>query len=389
MAARELPGLEVRVLDTGGLAMTHGFSVLAAARAAAAGARLEEAADIARAVASRAQLVGAVDTMRYLVKSGRVPWVIHRAASLLGIRPILAAGSDGVRSIARVRTAARASDELLRYLETRATKPKALHVAVMHAAAPERADLLAARIRERVAPPELLVTEFTTVMGVHTGPGFVGLAFYSDEGLPRFEPGRPRRPSLLERDVRVLEGALGELPPPVPHPPLVVLSGLPGSGKSHFARELVRRYPLARLESDRLRKALFKKPHYTPLESRRLFNACYELLDRLLARGVPALLDATNLKEVHRRPLYRIAEKHGARLLLVQLKASPEVIHRRLEERATGANPWDQSEAGHNVYERLQEGAEPIERDHIVVDSSRDTAAEVERIVREVTDVSE
>ena len=72
-----------------------------------------------------------------------------------------------------------------------------------------------------------------------------------------------RRPSQRERDARVLEATLGPLPLTRKPPVLVILTGLPGSGKSHIASEICRRYPLARLESDALRKALFKRPTYS------------------------------------------------------------------------------------------------------------------------------
>ena len=73
LAAQELPGYPVRALDTRGLAMAHGFTVLAAARAAEAGADLDEVMATAEAVRGRSHLVGAIDTMRYLAKGGRVP----------------------------------------------------------------------------------------------------------------------------------------------------------------------------------------------------------------------------------------------------------------------------------------------------------------------------
>ena len=55
-----------------------------------------------------------------------------------------------------------------------------LRVAVMHVDAEERAQKLAGEVAERFGPAELMVTEFTSVMAAHTGPGFVGLAFYED-----------------------------------------------------------------------------------------------------------------------------------------------------------------------------------------------------------------
>jgi hypothetical protein len=181
----------------------------------------------------------------------------------------------------------------------------------------------------------------------------------------------------------VLEEALGPLPPLVATPAVVVLSGLPGAGKSHLARELTKRYALAHLESDRLRQALFERPSYTQAENLRLFNAYHEVLDRLLSRGIPVLCDATNLKEVYRRPLYGIAEKRGARLVVVQVEAPPDVVRGRLENRVAGPAKGDVSEAGIAVYERLKAEAEPVEREHIVVDTTKDMNGAVERILRE------
>jgi hypothetical protein len=162
-----------------------------------------------------------------------------------------------------------------------------MHVAVMHANTTGRAAELAGRVKETLGPAELIVTEFTAVMGVHTGPGFLGLAFYSDEGIPRPSPApRPGR-GLLDRDVRVLEETLGAPPSAQGAPAVVMLSGLPGAGKSHLARQLAARRPFVQLDSDRLRRALFKRPAYSQAENLRLFNAYHELR-RLLSGACPS-----------------------------------------------------------------------------------------------------
>ena len=380
LAEQELPGLMVRVRDTHGLAMSHGFAVLAAARAVRAGAGLEAAAEAAQQVGASVHLVGALDTMRFLVKSGRVPRIVHWAASLLQIKPILAANGEDARGVGRARTMARALQEILRYVDERVRPGAPLHAAVMHADAAEQAERLEREMRERYSPVELMVSEVTSVMGIHTGPGFVGVAFYSETEV--------REPQAGERDVQVLAASLSGLPPPQERPALVVISGLPGSGKSHLARALVERYPLAWLQSDALRRALFgPRPSHSAAESERLFAACHVLLDKLLAGGIPVVLDATNLGELQRRPLYRIAEKQGARLVLVQVEAPPKVVEQRLEARARGDNPWDQSTAGYEVYERMRKDVEPIERAHIVVDTSGDVLPAVDEIVRELEEV--
>src|SRR3990170_1938711 len=350
MVREELPGFPVRVVDCHCLAMCHGFAVLYAARAAADGATLEEAEAVVRDVASRSHLLGVLDTLRYLAKSGRVPLVFHWATSLLRIKPILAAEGEEVRAAGRVRTTRRALDRLLAQVEERLSPERPLHLAVMHADAAEEAVSLAAALRERFQPEELLITESTSVMGAHTGPGFVGVAFFSGEP---WSGGTSSAPSPAD-DVSRLETALGGLPAPRPGPFLVLVSGLPGSGKSHFSRELCSRYPLAHLNSDALRRALFPHPTHGAAESARLFAAVHALLERLLSRGVSAVLDATSLKEEHRRPLYEIAERAGAGLIVVRTEAPEAVALERLAGRAGGAGPEDTSEATPVVYNRMK-----------------------------------
>lgn len=193
MASESLPGFEVRVVDTGGLAMAHGFAVLGAARVAEESGCLEEAAEAAARVGRAGRLLGSLETLRYLVKGGRVPWVVGWAASLLRIKPVLSFEDGRARSIGRPRTWAAAKERMLDEVgrwkvEGGRTGAHGLRVAVMHVDAEERARELAGEVEERFGPEELLVTEFTSVMAAHTGPGFVGLAWVED----RLGPSPPR-----------------------------------------------------------------------------------------------------------------------------------------------------------------------------------------------------
>ena len=380
MAQQERPDFPVRVVDSHCLAMSHGFTVLSAARAAQAGASLDEAEAVVRDVAARVHLLGALDTLRYLAKSGRVPLVMHWATSLLQIKPILAAKGEEVRALERVRAMPRALNRLLVRVEERLDGGRPLHMAVMHADAPAAARDLAQAARERFQPEELLLTEFTSVMGTHTGPGFVGVSFFSGE--PAAVRPAEATGSTLDEDVRTLEAALSDVPPSGSTAALVLVSGLPGSGKSHFSRELCSRYPLAHLDSDALRKALFARPNHGAAESARLFAAIHALLERLLSRGVSAILDATSLKEIHRQPLYEIAERTGSRLIIVLTEAPADVARERLEARAGGGEPEDASEATPAVYDRMKNEVEPIKRPHMRVDTSKDIGAAIEAVLQ-------
>ena len=176
----ELPDLPLRVMDSRSLAIAEGFVVRSAARAASQGADLAAAATAAAGMINRVHLVGTLDTMQYLAKSGRVPWIVHWVSSALQIKPVLVAQQDGIRMLARVRTRGKAVERLIMYARRLLAPGQVAHIAVMHSAAREEAETLAERLRRDFDLGELLVTEFTPVMGLHTGPGFLGLAFYSE-----------------------------------------------------------------------------------------------------------------------------------------------------------------------------------------------------------------
>jgi DegV family protein with EDD domain len=392
LAQKELPGFPIRVVDSHCLAMCHGFAVLAAARAAERGASMDAAEAAVRDVAARSYLIGALDTLRFLAKSGRVPLLMHWAASLLQIKPILAATGEEIRAVGRARTMRRALNRLLSRVEERLDGQRPLRMAVMHAEAPAAANDLTDAVRQRFRPDELLVTEFTSVMGAHTGPGFVGVAFVSGEPTARAPNASRDRPQAsqasLEEDLLKLESSLTDLPPPAPGgSSLILVSGLPGSGKSHFSRQLAERYPLAHLNSDVLRKVLFPHPTHSAAESARLFAAVHALIERLLARGASVVLDATNLKETHRRPLYDIAERTAALLVIVQTEAPPDVARRRLTARVGGQAAADASEATVAVYDRMKREAEPIERPHIRVDTSKELEPALQEVLRRLESV--
>jgi len=188
------------------------------------------------------------------------------------------------------------------------------------------------------------------------------------------------RSSQTVGDLRRLRHSLGPLPEPVVRTSLVVVSGLPGTGKSYFCRRLAERTPVVILESDALRKVIFHCPSYSGDESADLFRAINRLAADLLAKGITPVVDATNLEEYHRERLYHVAEQAGSRLIVVQIWAPPEVVHQRLLRRAGGKDPSDSSDADWQVYQRMRPHAENIRRNHFRVDTSRDIAPVVEKI---------
>jgi len=165
-------------------------------------------------------------------------------------------------------------------------------------------------------------------------------------------------------------------------PAFVVVSGLPGTGKSYFCSKLAERLPFVILESDALRKTLFPLPSYSPQESSRLFRACHLLIERLLKKGIPLILDATNLSERYRESLYSVADRLDVKLILVRVEAPAKVVRDRLNARRE--SPETKSDADWEVYQRMKPAVQQIRRNHYVVDTSRDITPVLDKIVREV-----
>ena len=184
-------------------------------------------------------------------------------------------------------------------------------------------------------------------------------------------------------DVQRLIENLGQLPEPVAEPALIVVSGLPGTGKSYFCSQLAQRLSVIILESDALRKALFSAPSYSSQESSHLFRVCHLLIERLLKRGISLIFDATNLSERHREHLYRIADHLDVKLVLVRVEAPPQVVYQRLKARQE--NSKAKSDADWAIYQRMKPSVQKICRNYYAVDTSRDITPVLDKIVRQVS----
>ncbi len=177
-AGESLPDVEIRVLDTGSAAGGEGLIALEACRSANRGAGLDEVASAVESVITGVRLMAFVDTLYYLWKGGRVSKIAHAGTSLLKIKPLFELSQGQVRTLARPRTHRRAMNRLVELMRQRAAAGR-LHATIMHADSAGPAEELRAQIAAEFDYEELFVSEFTPVMGVHIGPGLLGIAYWN------------------------------------------------------------------------------------------------------------------------------------------------------------------------------------------------------------------
>jgi DegV family protein with EDD domain len=175
LAAQEFDYGAVRVVDSRSTAMGLGFAVLAAARAAAEGGSAGAVQDAAVSTVDRTSCFFYVDTLEYLRRGGRIGAAQAFVGTALSVKPLLHMRDGRVVPLEKVRTAAKAIARLLDVV-ARAAGNDEVDVAVQHLAAPERAGVVASALRERLPGLDQLVTsEVAAAVGVHTGPGTVGV----------------------------------------------------------------------------------------------------------------------------------------------------------------------------------------------------------------------
>lgn len=184
VAARLASDRAVEVLDSGTAAGGLRLLALTAARWAAEGLSVGEVAERLGPIRERVEMVGMLETVEYLGRSGRIPELASWTGSVLRVRPVIRFqhGKGSLATLVRspMKGLAELHRQVLRLAAGQAAGPcgEGLNCTVFHADALALAEELRGRVRHDLPRAELTVTEMTPAMGVHTGPGVVAHAAY-------------------------------------------------------------------------------------------------------------------------------------------------------------------------------------------------------------------
>jgi len=177
-AGAEFPGTTIEVVDSMTAAAGETLIVLAAARAATEGRDLAGVIKIAEAVEHKVSTIGILETLRHTYRTGRLPKLASQMLSAFNIKALIAiSGAVHITSV-DINKERGVRRLLARMKEKVGTSP--VHVAISHANVPDEGERLKERVSSEFNCVELILTEFSPIMGYATGEGTLVIAFYCE-----------------------------------------------------------------------------------------------------------------------------------------------------------------------------------------------------------------
>ncbi|GAI61575.1 unnamed protein product, partial [marine sediment metagenome] len=169
----------IEVIDSLTVAMGLGLIVIAAAKAAQAGANLDEVADLVRRAMPRSHLVAYFDTLKYLAKGGRIGKAQGLLGAMLSVKPILTVKDGEMSPLTRLRSRAAGMDYLCNFA---AGFSRIEELAVEHATTPDDADRLVERLSSVFPKERIYRSTISPVVGTYAGPGAMAVTVLEAEG---------------------------------------------------------------------------------------------------------------------------------------------------------------------------------------------------------------
>jgi len=178
MISNEHPMSKVIVFDSLLVAAPQGLLAIEAAKQLQAGLSLEEVVQYLTNARHRSGLLAALDSLDYLAQGGRIGKAAYLVGSALQIIPILSINKEGIVAPSRVvRNKENVIPAIISILTKQTSGFKKLDISVTHADAQEKAEALKQSLNECYPSLEIPISDFSPVMGAHTGPGMIGLGY--------------------------------------------------------------------------------------------------------------------------------------------------------------------------------------------------------------------
>lgn len=172
--------------------------------------------------------------------------------------------------------------------------------------------------------------------------------------------------------------------------PLIIVMGLPGTGKSLLALELSRTLSGKQIyiSTDIVRRHLFDFSHhqyepfgdklYTQEKRDLVYNSLNLIVDILLSQKLSVIVDGTFYSQIKRIPLIKICQRLNQKLIIIKTICSEDIIKQRIKERK--AQEENTSDADFDIYLEIKERFEPIDTPHLEINTGKDLSIILEEV---------
>lgn len=180
MAREQFDKVPVHIIDSESTSLGLGMMAIAAARAAEQGQNAQAILELVENLKQKINVIFTVKTLEYLHKGGRIGGATAFLGTAMDIKPILYIKNGRIEPLERQRTRKRSISRLVELMEKNVGE-KPVHVAILHGNVPEESRQLEQSIRSQFNCVELITSDMGPVIGVHAGPGTLGLVFYTPD----------------------------------------------------------------------------------------------------------------------------------------------------------------------------------------------------------------
>jgi len=171
------PGAPIEIVDTQLVSMALSFQVLAAARAATAGASLAECKAVAEDAYSKIGVYFTVDTLKYLAAGGRINSAKRFMGTMLNIKPLMEIRDGKIEALESVISTRKAIQRMVQLVIRDVNGRTPVRVSVFHALMEDTALELLEQLKMQFNPEEAILSEVSPAIGAHTGPGTISIAY--------------------------------------------------------------------------------------------------------------------------------------------------------------------------------------------------------------------
>ncbi|MEN6460721.1 MAG: DegV family protein [Syntrophomonas sp.] len=178
MVARDFDNMVIKVIDSKTLSFGLGWMVLEAARNIANGLSFNRVVDNINKMQHQVHVYYVLETLEYLRRGGRIGQVAGMLGEFLHLKPIISVNREGTYFTYCKTRGRRKSIEKLVQIVQENIKDQPAYLAVLHGGAKKEAEEMLEKLRSLPNLKEIIFSDISPALGVHTGPGLLGVSFY-------------------------------------------------------------------------------------------------------------------------------------------------------------------------------------------------------------------